>query len=79
MAAGKGWGGKYKGQAQRWYVFRFTGEDSEVDLRGIGHEAEFIEWRWAPLDTIIDTVVPFKRRVYGEVLAYAASFPRSAL
>jgi len=79
VAAGKGWGGKYKGQAQRWYVFRFTGEDSEVDLRGIGHEAEFIEWRWAPLDTIIDTVVPFKRRVYGEVLAYAASFPRSAL
>ena len=50
-----------------------------MDLRGIGHEAEFVGWRWAPLDNVIDTVVPFKRRVYGEVLAFAGGFPRATL
>ena len=36
LANGKGWGGKYVGQAQRWFFFRFTGEDSEVDLNAHG-------------------------------------------
>ena len=36
LASGKGWGGKYVGQAQRWFFFRFTGDDSEVDLNAHG-------------------------------------------
>lgn len=44
LANGKGWGGKYVGQAQRWFFFRFTGEDSEVDLNAHGecHELQLL-------------------------------------
>ncbi len=42
LAKGKGWGGKYVGQAQRWFFFRFTGQDSEVDLNAHGAEEEYV-------------------------------------
>ncbi len=70
-AAGKGWGGKYVGQAQRWYVFRYTGAgDTEIDLNAHG-DPEFCEWRWLPLGQgLVDAVVPFKQPVYAEVLRH---------
>ena len=69
-AAGKGWGGKYVGQAQRWFFFRHTGGDAEVDLCAHG-DPEFCEWRWMALDAaVVDAVVPFKRAVYADVVAY---------
>ncbi len=68
--AGKGWGGKYVGQAQRWVYFRFTGADAEVDLNAHG-DPEFCEWRWMPLDdAVVAAVVPFKRAVYAEVVRH---------
>ena len=73
-AKGKGWGGKYIGQAQRWFFFRFTGapDCGEVDLGAQHGDPEFCEWRWAALDGgIVDAVVPFKRAVYAEVLRTA--------
>ena len=73
-AKGKGWGGKYVGQAQRWFFFRFTGaaDCAEVDLGAQHGDPEFCEWRWAPLDArLVDAVVPFKRAVYAEVLRTA--------
>jgi len=73
-AKGKGWGGKYVGQAQRWFFFRYTGapDGAEVDLGAQHGDPEFCEWRWAALDGgLVDAVVPFKRAVYAEVVRTA--------
>jgi len=63
----KAWGGRYKGQRQRWFAARFLGGDEEVVLAQVGHEPEFDCWRWAPLSEVIALVVPFKRAVYRRV------------
>jgi putative (di)nucleoside polyphosphate hydrolase len=65
------WGGRYRGQRQKWYALRFTGEDSEIDIAhpAGGHEPEFVEWRWAEMRELPDLVVPFKRKVYEQVIA----------
>lgn len=65
---GKVWGGKYRGQKQRWFALRFTGEASEIDLAPSGHKPEFDAWRWAPASELLDLIVPFKREVYRAVL-----------
>jgi len=66
---GKAWGGRYRGQRQKWFALRFQGEDSEVDLGlpGTPH-AEFVAWRWCSRPELAQSVVPFKRDVYEEVL-----------
>lgn len=70
-AQGKGWNGMYLGQAQRWFVFRFTGcEEEEVDLCACG-DPEFTEWCWAPLDSLPGEVVEHKREVYRRVADFA--------
>lgn len=63
--------GKYRGQTQRWFAFRFEGDDSEIAINPPpdGHEAEFDDWRWAPMRDLPDLVVPFKRKVYEDVVA----------
>ena len=66
---GKAWGGRYRGQTQKWFAARFLGEDSEFDLAPEGHEQEFDAWRWARMDELADLVVPFKRKVYEQVVA----------
>jgi putative (di)nucleoside polyphosphate hydrolase len=65
---GKSWGGKYRGQTQKWIALRFTGEDSEIDLKPPGHKQEFDNWKWATMDEVLDIVVPFKKEVYVEVI-----------
>ena len=62
--------GKYRGQTQRWFAFRFEGEDSEIaiDPPPGGHSAEFDEWAWKPMDELPDLIVPFKRGVYLAVV-----------
>jgi putative (di)nucleoside polyphosphate hydrolase len=67
---GEAWNGKYRGQRQKWYALRFTGDDSEIDVAtpgGGAHKPEFIAWRWAPLRDLPDLVVPFKRETYERV------------
>lgn len=66
---GKSWGGQYRGQTQKWLALRFTGDDSEIDLKPPGHRQEFDAWRWAPMGELIDLIVPFKREVYAKVIA----------
>ncbi len=57
------WSGRYRGQTQKWFVFRFTGDETEIDLTA--HDSvEFSQWKWAALHDIVDLVVPFKRLVY---------------
>jgi putative (di)nucleoside polyphosphate hydrolase len=67
--AAKSWGGRYKGQSQRWFLFRFEGQDEDIDLSGHGEEAEFAEWRWMRPPEIMKFIVPFKRTIYQDVFA----------
>jgi pyrroline-5-carboxylate reductase len=61
--------GKYRGQTQRWFVFEFEGEDSEINLNPTGEKAEFDGWAWKLIDELPNLVVPFKRALYEEVIA----------
>jgi putative (di)nucleoside polyphosphate hydrolase len=67
---GQAWGGKYRGQKQKWYALRFTGEDREINVTSPagGHEPEFIDWRWVDMRGLPDLVVPFKRHTYERVV-----------
>lgn len=70
--AGRAWKGRYRGQTQKWFAFRFEGEDSEIDVAHPGgghHKPEFASWRWERLDALVDLIVPFKRPVYEKVVA----------
>ena len=59
--------GKYRGQTQKWFAFRFEGLDSEIDLNA--HEPpEFEAWRWVPMRELPSLIVPFKRDVYVRVV-----------
>jgi len=58
----------FKGQKQKWFAFRFEGEDAEVNLE-LHHEIEFDAWKWARLEEAIDWIVPFKRGSYEQVIA----------
>ncbi len=60
------WGGRWRGQAQKWFALAFTGRDSDIDLDA--HDREFDTWRWAPAREAADLIVPFKRAVYDTVL-----------
>ena len=69
-SSAQAWGGKYRGQKQKWYALRFTGDDSEIDIAnpGGGHDPEFIDWRWVAMGELPDLVVPFKRQTYERVV-----------
>jgi putative (di)nucleoside polyphosphate hydrolase len=72
---GQAWRGKYRGQTQKWFAMRFTGNDDEIDVEHpAGHEPEFSAWRWERLQKIPDLVVPFKRAVYDRVAAEFRQF-----
>jgi putative (di)nucleoside polyphosphate hydrolase len=74
---GQAWNGKYRGQKQKWYALRFTGDDDEIDIAhpaGGGHKPEFVEWRWDRLEKTPDLVVPFKRPVYERVVKEFSKF-----
>jgi putative (di)nucleoside polyphosphate hydrolase len=72
----KAWGGRYRGQKQKWFAVRFVGRDTEVVLAQPGHKPEFDSWRWARLDELLGLVVPFKRQVYEQVIRDFASLAR---
>jgi putative (di)nucleoside polyphosphate hydrolase len=59
------WKGKYKGQKQKWFLMRYLGEDSEINIKT--HKPEFLEWRWIDLGVITEVVVDFKLHVYEEL------------
>jgi putative (di)nucleoside polyphosphate hydrolase len=64
---GRIWGGKYRGQRQKWFALRFTGVDSDIDLNAHG-DPEFKAWKWASLETLADLIVPFKRDLYAALV-----------
>ncbi len=63
---GKVWGGKYRGQRQKWFLFRFKGQDADVKIAS--EHPEFSTWRWILVDEMVESIVPFKRAVYEEVV-----------
>jgi putative (di)nucleoside polyphosphate hydrolase len=68
---GLAWKGKYRGQSQKWFALRFTGDDGEIDIAHPAGaiEPEFSAWRWEAIENIPQLVVPFKRAVYERVVA----------
>jgi putative (di)nucleoside polyphosphate hydrolase len=71
------WKGRYLGQAQKWFAFRFTGENGEIDIDapgGGGHKPEFTDWRWERLERTPELIIPFKRPVYEAVVAAFGRF-----
>jgi putative (di)nucleoside polyphosphate hydrolase len=67
---------KFRGQRQKWFALRFTGQDDEVDPLTPRNDQppEFDQWRWERLDRVADLVVPFRREVYREVARNFARF-----
>ena len=59
------WKGKYKGQKQKWFLMKFTGDDKEINIKT--KNPEFLDWKWIDLDQITEVVVDFKLHVYKEV------------
>jgi putative (di)nucleoside polyphosphate hydrolase len=71
MVAGRAWRGRYRGQTQRWFAFRFEGDEGEINIRqpgGGGHKPEFDEWRWEDMRRLPELIIPFKRPVYEKVV-----------
>lgn len=64
---GKVWGGKYRGQRQKWFLYRFLGSDDQVNIAT--PHPEFSQWRWIGADDMLAAIVPFKREVYAQVIA----------
>ena len=61
------WGGRFRGQTQKWFLLRFTGSDGDIDIAT--EHPEFLEWKWAELAQLPRLIVPFKRKIYEEVVA----------
>ena len=62
---GKIWKGRYRGQKQKWFIARFTGEDNEINLNT--KYPEFIEWKWINYNLLSEVIVDFKREVYKKL------------
>lgn len=59
------WGGKYRGQQQKWFALRFLGRDEDIRLDT--HRPEFLAWRWMRPEEVLKVIVPFKRQLYVDV------------
>jgi putative (di)nucleoside polyphosphate hydrolase len=64
---GKVWGGKYRGQRQKWVLMRYLGTDAQVNIAT--EHPEFSAWKWIGADDMLASIVPFKRDVYAAVIA----------
>ena len=59
------WKGKYKGQKQKWFLMRYLGDDSEINIKT--DKPEFLEWKWIDVNMITKLVVDFKLNVYKQI------------
>ena len=66
------WKGKFRGQKQKWFIVRFTGEESEINLKT--KHPEFIEWKWVERDELPKIIVDFKKDVYEKLLIELKKF-----
>lgn len=61
------WKGKFRGQRQKWFAFRFLGTDRDINIAT--EHPEFSSWRWADLEELPAVIVPFKRQLYEDLIA----------
>ncbi|MDX7951394.1 RNA pyrophosphohydrolase [Lichenihabitans sp. Uapishka_5] len=78
----RSWRGRYKGQTQKWFAFRFEGQETEINILAPagGHKPEFAAWRWEAIERLPELIIPFKRAVYESVVAdfrHLADMPAS--
>ncbi len=66
------WKGKFRGQRQKWYIVRFTGQESEINLET--KHPEFIEWKWIEMNELPNIIVDFKKDVYKKILVELKKF-----
>ena len=66
------WKGKFRGQKQRWFIVRFIGNESEINLKT--KHPEFIEWKWIEIDELINVIVDFKKDVYKKLVIELKEF-----
>ena len=59
------WKGKFKGQKQKWFIVKFLGNDSEININT--KKPEFFEWKWIDVSQLTDVVVHFKLEVYKKL------------
>lgn len=60
------WEGKYRGQKQKWFALKFLGTNTDINIHT--EHAEFMQWRWATMDELLEIIVPFKRKLYIAVM-----------
>ena len=63
---GKIWKGRYRGQKQKWFIIRFSGNEEEINIKT--KNAEFIEWKWIDVNQLINVVVSFKLDIYKSIV-----------
>ncbi|AZL16183.1 RNA pyrophosphohydrolase [Rickettsiales endosymbiont of Stachyamoeba lipophora] len=60
------WEGRYRGQKQQWFLFKFYGKDSEININT--EHPEFNEWQWVKIEDLPELIVPFKKKLYTEII-----------
>ena len=75
---GISWGGKYRGQKQKWYGLRFLGEVRDFDLNSY-KKPEFSDWRWVPLQQVPELIISFKRDVYSKLATEFKGLPERVM
>ena len=63
---GRFWEGKFRGQSQKWFLFKFIGSNSDINIET--EDPEFSDWRWSKKTDMLDSIVPFKKSLYQAVL-----------
>jgi putative (di)nucleoside polyphosphate hydrolase len=66
------WKGRYRGQEQIWYAMRLNGDESDINIAG--ENPEFSQWKWVPIETLPDVIVPFKRTLYESLVEEFRAF-----
>ena len=61
------WNGKFVGQSQKWFAMEFLGSDSDVNINT--KNPEFSKWQWMTKNKLLDSIVPFKKKVYENILS----------
>ena len=70
------WGGRFRGQEQKWFAARFLGRDEDIDIDT--EEPEFSAWRWAEVAELPGLIVPFKRALYERLAAEFGHLAKAA-
>jgi putative (di)nucleoside polyphosphate hydrolase len=70
------WGGRFRGQRQKWFALRFEGDDRDINIKT--KHPEFSTWKWVEVATLPDLIVPFKRDTYVALVAEFGHLARSS-